>query len=45
MGVLNITQDSFSDGGEFLNPEDAIKKGLELSSQGNFSSNFFFFFF
>ena len=34
MGVLNITPDSFSDGGSFLLPDKAIDKALELSSGG-----------
>jgi dihydropteroate synthase len=28
MGVLNITPDSFSDGGNFLTPDRAIKQAL-----------------
>lgn len=34
MGVLNVTPDSFSDGGEWLRPADAVAHGLELRSQG-----------
>jgi dihydropteroate synthase len=34
MGVVNVTPDSFSDGGEFLAPEQAIARGLELMAQG-----------
>jgi dihydropteroate synthase len=34
MGVLNVTPDSFSDGGRFLDPERAIAHGLELWRQG-----------
>lgn len=34
MGVLNITPDSFSDGGQFLDPDAAFAKALELVSQG-----------
>ena len=34
MGVLNVTPDSFSDGGLFLDPERAIEQGLELVRQG-----------
>jgi dihydropteroate synthase len=30
MGVVNVTPDSFSDGGEFLDPEHAIAHGREL---------------
>jgi len=34
MGVLNVTPDSFSDGGLFLDPEKAAQRGLELASEG-----------
>ncbi|MGI8889306.1 MAG: dihydropteroate synthase [Chthoniobacterales bacterium] len=34
MGVLNVTPDSFSDGGEFLAREAAVKHGLEMARQG-----------
>jgi dihydropteroate synthase len=34
MGIVNVTPDSFSDGGLFLRPEDAIAHGLELAAQG-----------
>lgn len=34
MGVLNVTPDSFSDGGEYLAPTDAIARGKELIAQG-----------
>jgi dihydropteroate synthase len=34
MGIVNITPDSFSDGGEFLNLDDAIVKGVQLSLAG-----------
>ena len=34
MGVVNVTPDSFSDGGRFLAPEDAIRHGLELADAG-----------
>ncbi len=30
MGILNITSDSFSDGGDFLSEESAMKKALEM---------------
>lgn len=33
-GVLNVTPDSFSDGGLFLAPEDAVQQGLRLIAQG-----------
>lgn len=34
MGVVNVTPDSFSDGGEYLAPDQAIAHGLELLAQG-----------
>jgi dihydropteroate synthase len=34
VGVLNVTPDSFSDGGEFLDPETAIGHGLEMVEDG-----------
>ena len=34
MGVLNITPDSFSDGGEFFTTEKAVKHALELEKDG-----------
>jgi dihydropteroate synthase len=34
MGVLNVTPDSFSDGGRFFDPESAIAHGLEMVGQG-----------
>ncbi|ANF31638.1 dihydropteroate synthase [Leifsonia xyli] len=34
MGVLNVTPDSFSDGGLWLEPEAAIAHGLDLVAQG-----------
>ena len=34
MGVLNVTPDSFSDGGRFLDPETAIAQGLEMFEAG-----------
>jgi len=34
MGVLNVTPDSFSDGGRFLDPSAAIAHGLKLASEG-----------
>jgi dihydropteroate synthase len=34
MGVVNITPDSFSDGGNFLDPKQAVSHALELVSQG-----------
>ncbi len=34
MGVVNVTPDSFSDGGLFLDPNAAIRHGLELDAEG-----------
>ncbi len=34
MGVLNVTPDSFSDGGAFLDPAQAVDHGLALESEG-----------
>ncbi|MGD9866395.1 MAG: dihydropteroate synthase [Hyphomicrobiales bacterium] len=34
MGVVNVTPDSFSDGGEFLEPQAAVAHGLELAKAG-----------
>lgn len=34
MGVLNVTPDSFSDGGEFFGPEAAIERALEMERDG-----------
>ncbi|MGA3135114.1 MAG: dihydropteroate synthase [Terracidiphilus sp.] len=34
MGVVNITPDSFSDGGRFLDPEAAVAHALELLDEG-----------
>jgi dihydropteroate synthase len=33
-GIVNVTPDSFSDGGRYLNPDDAIAHGLELEAEG-----------
>lgn len=34
MGVVNVTDDSFSDGGRYLNPSRAIEHGLALAAEG-----------
>lgn len=34
MGVVNVTPDSFSDGGDFLDPSLAIQHGLQMSADG-----------
>ncbi|SDN84878.1 dihydropteroate synthase [Geodermatophilus sp. DSM 45219] len=33
-GVLNVTPDSFSDGGRFLRPEAAVERGCRLADEG-----------
>jgi dihydropteroate synthase len=34
MGVLNITPDSFSDGGRFFDPDAAVRQGVRLAAEG-----------
>ncbi len=34
MGVVNVTDDSFSDGGLFLDPDRAVEHGLALAAEG-----------
>ena len=34
MGILNVTPDSFSDGGLYFDPEAAIARGLQLVAEG-----------
>ncbi|MEP6562956.1 MAG: dihydropteroate synthase, partial [Nakamurella sp.] len=34
MGVLNVTVDSFSDGGRYLDPAAAIASGIDLAADG-----------
>jgi dihydropteroate synthase type 2 len=34
LGILNITEDSFSDGGKFLAPEAALAHGFKLMEEG-----------
>ena len=34
MGILNVTPDSFSDGGSYLTAQDAIDHGLRLAAEG-----------
>jgi dihydropteroate synthase len=34
MGVLNVTPDSFSDGGEFLQADKAIEHGVKMAAEG-----------
>ena len=34
MGILNVTPDSFSDGGQFFTPEKAVARGREIEQEG-----------
>ncbi len=34
MGILNVTPDSFSDGGQYFDPEAALDRALELEAEG-----------
>ena len=34
MGVLNVTPDSFSDGGKYLDPEAAVARALQIEEEG-----------
>jgi len=34
MGIVNVTPDSFSDGGQFSETEAAVKQGLQLAAEG-----------
>lgn len=34
MGIINVTPDSFSDGGRFADPADAIEHGIHLAGEG-----------
>lgn len=34
MGVLNVTPDSFSDGGQYVQPGRAVQRAFEIESQG-----------
>ena len=34
MGILNVTPDSFSDGGQFADPSSAVEAGVRMGSQG-----------
>ena len=34
MGIVNVTPDSFSDGGRFFDPLSAIQHGLDLAAEG-----------
>jgi dihydropteroate synthase len=34
MGIVNVTPDSFSDGGQFFSPQAAVEQGLRLAEEG-----------
>ena len=34
MGILNVTPDSFSDGGNYFKLEDAVKQGIKMAEEG-----------
>ncbi len=34
MGILNVTPDSFSDGGRFTTPEMAVEEGVRMVEEG-----------
>jgi dihydropteroate synthase len=34
MGILNVTPDSFSDGGQFIDVDRAVSHGIEMAQQG-----------
>ena len=34
MGILNVTPDSFYDGGRYFDPSDAVKKAVALAAEG-----------
>ncbi len=34
MGILNVTPDSFSDGGKFLDADSAVEHGLRMAAEG-----------
>src|SRR2546423_10638487 len=34
MGILNVTPDSFSDGGQFLDPDSAIRQAERMAAEG-----------
>lgn len=34
MGVLNVTPDSFSDGGRFVRLDDAVRRGVQMAEEG-----------
>jgi dihydropteroate synthase len=34
MGILNVTPDSFSDGGKYFSTESAVRRGIEMADEG-----------
>jgi len=34
LGILNVTPDSFSDGGQFFDPAQAVERGLQMLAEG-----------
>jgi dihydropteroate synthase len=34
MGIVNVTPDSFSDGGQYFDPQRAVEQGLQLAADG-----------
>ncbi|MEE4310880.1 MAG: dihydropteroate synthase [candidate division KSB1 bacterium] len=34
MGILNVTPDSFSDGGKYFDAQSAVNRGIEIESEG-----------
>ena len=34
MGILNVTPDSFSDGGRYASPDEAVKRGIAMAEEG-----------
>ncbi|HUV63200.1 MAG TPA: dihydropteroate synthase, partial [Sedimentisphaerales bacterium] len=34
MGILNVTPDSFSDGGQFLDTQKAVEHGVQMAADG-----------
>ena len=34
MGILNVTLDSFSDGGKYYDPKEAVKRAMEMLDEG-----------
>ena len=35
LGILNVTPDSFSDGGKFVRQAEAVRQGLTLLEEGD----------